>query len=123
MGKIIGIDLGTTNSCVAIMEGGQPVVIQNSEGQRTTPSIVAFTDRDERLIGQPAKNQMITNPENTVYSIKRFMGRRFDEVQAEAGRVPFTVSESGNDVRVAIRGTLYSPPEISAAVRTSATPP
>src|SRR5208337_1242482 len=110
MGKIIGIDLGTTNSCVAIMEGGQPVVIQNAEGQRTTPSIVAFTDRDERLIGQPAKNQMITNPENTVYSIKRFMGRRFDEVQAEAGRVPFTVSESGNDVRVAIRGKLYSPP-------------
>jgi len=116
MGKIIGIDLGTTNSCVAIMEGGQPVVIQNSEGQRTTPSIVAFTDRDERLIGQPAKNQMITNPENTVYSIKRFMGRRFDEVQAEAGRVPFKVSESGNDVRVSIRGTLYSPPEISAAI-------
>jgi molecular chaperone DnaK len=116
MGKIIGIDLGTTNSCVAVMEGGQPVVIQNSEGQRTTPSIVAFTDREERLVGQPAKNQMITNPENTVYSIKRFMGRRFDEVPEEAGRVPFKVSESGNDVRVEIRGTLYSPPEISAAI-------
>ncbi|HTO21184.1 MAG TPA: molecular chaperone DnaK, partial [Spirochaetia bacterium] len=116
MGKIIGIDLGTTNSCVAVMEGGQPVVIQNSEGQRTTPSIVAFTDREERLVGQPAKNQVITNPENTVYSIKRFMGRRFDEVQEESARVPFHVSASGNDVRVEIRGTRYSPPEISAAV-------
>jgi molecular chaperone DnaK len=116
VGKIIGIDLGTTNSCVAIMEGGQPVVIQNSEGQRTTPSIVAFTDQEERLVGQPAKNQMITNPEYTVYSIKRFMGRRFDEVRAETNRVPFKVSESGNDVRVEIRGTLYSPPEISAAI-------
>jgi molecular chaperone DnaK len=116
MGKIIGIDLGTTNSCVAIMEGGLPVVIQNSEGQRTTPSIVAFTDREERLVGQPAKNQMITNPENTVYSIKRFMGRRFDEVRAETSRVGFKVTESGNDVRVEIRGTRYSPPEISAAI-------
>ncbi|MGO9309350.1 MAG: Hsp70 family protein, partial [Spirochaetia bacterium] len=116
MGRIIGIDLGTTNSCVAIMEGGQPVVIPNSEGQRTTPSIVAFKDREERLVGQPAKNQMITNPENTVYSIKRFMGRRFDEVREETGRVPFKVSESGNDVRVEIRGALYSPPEISAAI-------
>jgi len=116
MGKIIGIDLGTTNSCVAIMEGGQPVVIQNSEGQRTTPSIVAFTDREERLVGQPAKNQMITNPENTVYSIKRFMGRRVDEVRAETSRVGFRVMESGNDVRVEIRGTKYSPPEISAAI-------
>jgi molecular chaperone DnaK len=116
MGKIIGIDLGTTNSCVAIMEGGQPVVIQNSEGQRTTPSIVAFTEKGERLVGQPAKNQMITNPENTVYSIKRFMGRRLGEVGKEIDRVPFRVSESGDDVRVSIRGTLYSPPEISAAV-------
>ena len=116
MGKIIGIDLGTTNSCVAVMEGGQPVVIPNSEGQRTTPSIVAFTDKGERLVGQPAKNQMITNPDSTVYSIKRFMGRRFDEVKAEIGRVPFTVSESGNDVRVQIRDSLFSPPEISAAI-------
>jgi len=116
VGKIIGIDLGTTNSCVAVMEGGQPVVIQNSEGQRTTPSIVAFTDRDERIVGQPAKNQVITNPENTVYSVKRFMGRRFDEVQEETARVPFHVSASGNDVRVEIRGTRYSPPEISAAI-------
>jgi molecular chaperone DnaK len=116
VGKIIGIDLGTTNSCVAIMESGQPVVIPNSEGQRTTPSIVAFTDKGERLVGQPAKNQMITNPDCTVYSIKRFMGRRFDEVKEEIGRVPFTVSESGNDVRVQIRDSLYSPPEISAAI-------
>jgi molecular chaperone DnaK len=106
MGKIIGIDLGTTNSCVAIMEGGQPVVIQNSEGQRTTPSIVAFTDKGERLVGQPAKNQMITNPENTVYSIKRFMGRRFGEVREEIRRVPFVVTESGDDVRISIRGEL-----------------
>ncbi|HYW84360.1 MAG TPA: Hsp70 family protein, partial [Spirochaetia bacterium] len=116
MGKIIGIDLGTTNSCVAIMEGGQPIVIPNSEGQRTTPSIVAFTDKGERLVGQPAKNQMITNPENTVYSIKRFMGRRIDEVREEIRRVPFTVTDAGNDLRVEIRGTRYSPPEISAAV-------
>jgi len=116
MGKIIGIDLGTTNSCVAIMEGGQPVVIPNSEGQRTTPSIVAFTDKGERLVGQPAKNQMITNPENTVYSIKRFMGRRIDEVREEIRRVPFAVSDAGNDLRVEIRGARYSPPEISAAV-------
>ncbi len=116
MGKIIGIDLGTTNSCVAIMEGSQPVVIQNSEGQRTTPSVVAFTDKGERLVGQPAKNQMITNPENTVYSIKRFMGRRHPEVVEEIRRVPFTVVDAGNDVRVQIRGNPYSPPEISAAI-------
>jgi molecular chaperone DnaK len=116
MGKIIGIDLGTTNSCVAIMEGSQPVVIQNSEGQRTTPSVVAFTDKGERLVGQPAKNQMITNPENTVYSIKRFMGRRHSEVTEEIRRVPFTVVDAGNDVRVQVRGALYSPPEISAAI-------
>ena len=116
MGKIIGIDLGTTNSCVAIMEGSQPVVIQNSEGQRTTPSVVAFTDKDERLVGQPAKNQIITNPEATVYSIKRFMGRRFAEVREEIRRVPFTVVDAGNDVRVQVHGTLYSPPEISAAI-------
>ncbi len=116
MGKIIGIDLGTTNSCVAIMEGSQPVVIQNSEGQRTTPSVVAFTDKDERLVGQPAKNQVITNPEATVYSIKRFMGRRLAEVREEIRRVPFTVVDAGNDVRVQVHGTLYSPPEISAAI-------
>jgi molecular chaperone DnaK len=83
MGKIIGIDLGTTNSCVAVMEGSEAVVIQNEEGARTTPSMVAFTDKDDRLVGQTAKNQMVTNPENTIYSIKRFMGRRYGEVNEE----------------------------------------
>ncbi len=116
MGKIIGIDLGTTNSCVAVMEGGEPVVIQNSEGQRTTPSIVAFTNKGERLVGQPAKNQMITNPENTIYSIKRFMGRRFNEVAEEIRMVPYKVVDAGNDVRVEVMGKQYSPPEISAAI-------
>ena len=115
MGKIIGIDLGTTNSCVAIMEGSEPVVVQNSEGQRTTPSIVAFTDKG-RLVGQPAKNQVVTNPENTIYSIKRFVGRRFSEVPEEIKMVPYQVVDSGNDVRVVAQGKNYSPPEISAAV-------
>ena len=115
MGKIIGIDLGTTNSCVAVMEGGQPRVVQNSEGQRTTPSIVAFTDKG-RLVGQPAKNQMVTNPERTVYSIKRFMGRRFSEVPEEIKMVPYLVTDSGSDVRVHIDDKRYSPPEVSAAV-------
>jgi len=116
MGRIIGIDLGTTNSCVAVMEGGEPVVIQNSEGQRTTPSIVGFTQKDERLVGQPAKNQMITNPENTVYSIKRFMGRRYREVPEEIKMVPYEITDAGNDVRISIRDKKYSPPEISAAI-------
>jgi len=117
MGKIIGIDLGTTNSCVAIMEGGEPLVIQNEEGQRTTPSIVAYTNKDERLIGQPAKNQMVTNPENTVFSIKRFMGRQFDEVKEELNRIPYKVQKGPNgDVRVGAHGKEFSPPEISAAV-------
>jgi molecular chaperone DnaK len=116
MGKIIGIDLGTTNSCVAVLEGGEPVVIQNSEGGRTTPSIVGFTSKGERVIGQPAKNQMITNPENTVYSIKRFMGRRFSEVSNEMKLVPYNVVEQGDDVRVNIEGKHYSPQEISAFV-------
>ncbi len=116
MSKIIGIDLGTTNSCVAVMEGGEPVVIQNSEGQRTTPSIVAFTPKGERLVGQPAKNQMITNPENTIYSIKRFMGRRYSEVPEEIKMVPYKIVDAGNDVRVEIMGKQYSPPEISAAI-------
>jgi molecular chaperone DnaK len=116
MGKIIGIDLGTTNSCVAVMEGGEPSVVQNSEGQRTTPSIVAFTSKGERLVGQPAKNQMITNPENTVYSIKRFMGRRYNEVPEEIKMVPYTVSDTGNGVAVAIQDKKYTPPEISAAI-------
>ncbi|MDR1857960.1 MAG: molecular chaperone DnaK [Treponema sp.] len=116
MGKIIGIDLGTTNSCVAVLEGGEPVVIQNSEGGRTTPSIVGFTNKGDRITGQPAKNQMITNPENTVYSIKRFMGRRFSEVSGEMKRVPYHVVEQGDDVRVDILGKKYSPQEISAFV-------
>ncbi len=117
MGKIIGIDLGTTNSCVAIMEGGEPVVIQNSEGQRTTPSIVAFTSKGERLVGQPAKNQMVTNPENTVSSIKRFMGRRLSEVPDEIRMVPYNVVEGSNgDARVKISDKDYSPQEISAII-------
>jgi molecular chaperone DnaK len=116
MGKIIGIDLGTTNSCVAVLEGGEPVVIQNSEGGRTTPSIVGFTSKGERVVGQVAKNQMITNPENTVYSIKRFMGRRFSEVGSEMQLVPYKVKEQGDDVRVDIEGKLYSPQEISAFI-------
>ena len=115
MGKIIGIDLGTTNSCVAVMEGSEPVVVQNSEGQRTTPSIVAFADKG-RLVGQPAKNQMVTNPENTIYSIKRFVGRRFTEVPEEIKMVPYEVLDSGNDVRVVAQGKKFSPPEVSAAV-------
>jgi molecular chaperone DnaK len=116
MGRIIGIDLGTTNSCVAIMEGSDPVVIQNSEGQRTTPSIVAFTAKGDRLVGQPAKNQMITNPENTVYSIKRFMGRRYAEVPGEIKMVPYKVVDTQAGVAIDISGKQYSPPEISAAI-------
>ncbi|AHH04889.1 Chaperone protein DnaK [Borrelia miyamotoi] len=121
MGKIIGIDLGTTNSCVAIMEHGKPVVIQNSEGGRTTPSIVAYTNKGERLVGQVAKNQMVTNPENTIYSIKRFMGRRFDEVESEIKMVPYRVEKGQNgDARVNISNIKkqMSPPEISAATLT-----
>jgi molecular chaperone DnaK len=116
MGRIIGIDLGTTNSCVAVMEGGEPVVIQNSEGQRTTPSIVGFTQKGDRLVGQPAKNQMITNPENTVYSIKRFMGRRFAEVPEETKMVPYKVVEVPNGVVIKIHDKNHTPPEISAVI-------
>jgi len=117
MGRIIGIDLGTTNSCVAVMEGGEPVVIQNSEGQRTTPSMVAYTSKGERLVGQPAKNQMVTNPENTIYSIKRFMGRRKDEVPEEIQMVPYeVVTDSSGGARVQVADSQYSPPEISAAI-------
>jgi molecular chaperone DnaK len=118
MGKIIGIDLGTTNSVLAVMEGSTPVVIANSEGSRTTPSVVAFTKTGERLVGQAAKRQAITNPTNTVYSIKRFMGRRPEEVQEEMKMVPYKVvpSPDGNSVRVDINGRLYSPPEISAMI-------
>ncbi len=115
--KIIGIDLGTTNSVVAVMEGGEPVVIQNAEGGRTTPSVVAFTEKGERLVGQPARNQMITNPLNTVSSIKRFMGRKFDEVSQEIEMVPYTVTPATNgDTRVEAGGKHHSPPEISAAI-------
>src|SRR5947199_4225995 len=117
MGKIIGIDLGTTNSCVAVMEGGQPTVIANQEGNRTTPSVVAFTKSGERLVGKVAKRQSITNPENTVFSIKRFMGRRYDEVSEEMKMVPYKVVRGDNsDARVEITGRKYSPPEISAMI-------
>ena len=117
MGKIIGIDLGTTNSCVAVLEGGEPVVIPNAEGQRTTPSVVAFTKNDERLVGSPAKRQAITNPEHTIFSIKRFMGRMFDEVKEESGEVPYKIVKGKNNVaRVKIGDKEYSPPEISAMV-------
>ncbi|HYO62675.1 MAG TPA: molecular chaperone DnaK [Pyrinomonadaceae bacterium] len=116
MSKIIGIDLGTTNSVVAVMEGGEPTVITNSEGGRTTPSVVAFTKDGNRLVGQVAKRQAVTNPENTVYSIKRFMGRRFDEVTEEKKQVPYEVKAAGGDVRIGAGGKEYSPPEISAMV-------
>src|SRR5579864_9685924 len=117
MSKIIGIDLGTTNSVVAVMEGGEPVVITNSEGGRLTPSVVGFTKSGERLVGQVAKRQAVTNPENTVFSIKRFMGRKFDEVSSEASRVPYKVARAQNgDAWVEARDKTYSPPEISAMV-------
>ena len=117
MSKIIGIDLGTTNSVVAVMEGGNPAVITNPEGGRTTPSVVAFAKGNERLVGQVAKRQAITNPENTIFSIKRFMGRRFDEVSEEMQMVPYkVVKEENGDARVDIKGHHYSPPEISAMI-------
>ena len=117
MGKIIGIDLGTTNSCLAVMEGGTPTVIQNAEGGRTTPSMVAFTKTDDRLIGQPAKRQAVTNPENTIYSIKRFMGRTYDEVEQERHEVPYEVIKGPKGaVQVKVGKKTYSPPEISAMI-------
>ena len=117
MGKIIGIDLGTTNSCVSVMEGSEPVVMANSEGQRTTPSVVGFTAKGDRLVGQPAKNQIVTNAENTVYSIKRFMGHKYNEVPNELSMIPYkVVSGSNGAVRISIRGTEYSPEEISANI-------
>jgi molecular chaperone DnaK len=117
MSKIIGIDLGTTNSVVAVMQGGEPVVIPNQEGARTTPSVVAITKGGERLVGQVAKRQAVTNPENTVYSIKRFMGRRFDEVSEETKRIPYKVVKGDHDdARVEISGKVYSPPQISAMI-------
>ena len=115
MGKIIGIDLGTTNSCVSVMEGNEPTVIINSEGKRTTPSVVAFTDGGERKVGDPAKRQAITNPTNTIFSIKRFMGETFDQVQTELSRVPYKVIKGDNNTpRIDINGRAYSPQEISA---------
>ncbi|MBQ4501592.1 MAG: molecular chaperone DnaK, partial [Spirochaetales bacterium] len=117
MGKIIGIDLGTTNSCVSVMEGSEPIVMANSEGQRTTPSVVGFTAKGDRLVGQPAKNQIVTNAENTVYSIKRFMGHKYNEVPNELSMIPYKVISGPNGaVRISIRGTDYSPEEISANI-------
>jgi Molecular chaperone len=114
MGKIIGIDLGTTNSCVAVMEGNEPVVIPNSEGKRTTPSIVAFVENGERKVGDPAKRQAITNSKKTVFSIKRFMGEPYDKVTKEIKRVSYTVVKGDNNTpRVKIDNRLYSPQEIS----------
>src|ERR1700744_1155934 len=116
MAKIIGIDLGTTNSVVAVIEGGEPKVIPNEEGGRTTPSVVAFTKTGERLVGQVAKRQAITNPENTIYSIKRFMGRRYDEVGEELKMVPYKVEADGDNVVIVAHGKKYTPPEISAMI-------
>ena len=118
MSKIIGIDLGTTNSVVAVMEGGEPVVITNAEGSRLTPSVVAFAKSGERLVGQVAKRQAVTNPENTIFSIKRFMGRRYDEVTEEMKMVPYRVAQSGNDIRVLAgdKDGGWAPPEISAMI-------
>jgi molecular chaperone DnaK len=116
MAKIIGIDLGTTNSCVAVLEGGEPKVIPNEEGARTTPSIVGFSKSGERLVGQVAKRQAITNPENTIFSIKRFMGRRYDEVSDEMKMVPYKVVQQGDHVAVVAQGKEYTPPEISAMI-------
>src|SRR5258708_8428590 len=117
MGKIIGIDLGTTNSVVAIMEGREPKVIVNEEGSRTTPSVVAWDDKNEVLVGQIAKRQAVTNPENTVFSSKRFIGRRFEETQEETKRVPFKVVRVNNsDCAFVIRGKNVSPPQVAARV-------
>ena len=116
MGKIIGIDLGTTNSCVSVFEGNEPVVIANSEGKRTTPSIVAFMKDGERKVGDPAKRQAITNPKNTIFSIKRFMGETYEQVQKEVSRVPYTVTNENGYPRVDIDGRKYTPQEISAMV-------
>jgi len=121
MAKILGIDLGTTNSCMSVMEGGEPVVLENSEGARTTPSVVAFSKTGERLVGQAAKRQAVTNPQNTIFSVKRFMGRKFDEVQQELHRVPYKVVKAANGdahISVTVNGETktYSPPEISGMI-------
>jgi molecular chaperone DnaK len=121
MGKIIGIDLGTTNSCVAVMEGGDPVVIANQEGSRTTPSIVAFNDKGERLVGQIAKRQAITNPDNTIFAVKRLIGRKYasPEVQRDLGILPYKITQAPNgDAQVTCRGKDYSPAEISSMILT-----
>ena len=117
MAKTLGIDLGTTNSCMAVLEGGEPTVIPNAEGGRTTPSVVAFTKDGQRLVGAPAKRQQVTNPQNTIFSIKRFMGRRFDEVSEEMKMVPYRVERAGNgDVRIKASDKELAPPEISAMI-------
>jgi len=117
MSKVLGIDLGTTNSCVAVMEGGEPAVVPNTEGARTTPSVVAFTKSGERLVGQAAKRQAVTNPKNTVFSIKRFMGRKYDEVSHEIALVPYEVVKAKNgDAHVKIEDTTYSPQQISSMI-------
>src|SRR5580765_7241648 len=117
MAKTIGIDLGTTNSCMAVLEGGEPTVIPNAEGGRTTPSVVAFAKDGQRLVGSPARRQQVTNPQNTIFSIKRFMGRKFDEVSEEMKIVPYEVVKGPNDdVRVKADGKEYAPPEISAMI-------
>src|SRR5690348_16124014 len=123
MAKVLGIDLGTTNSCMAVMEAGEPVVLENSDGKRTTPSVVAFTKSGERIVGEAAKRQAITNARNTIYSVKRFMGRKFDEVQEELKRVPYNVVRAANgDVAVEVefegKTQQFSPPEISAMILT-----
>src|SRR6476469_5532715 len=117
MAKTIGIDLGTTNSCMAVLEGSEPTVIPNAEGGRTTPSVVAFGRDGQRLVGAPAKRQQVTNPQNTIFSIKRFMGRKYDEVSEEMKIVPYEVVKGANDdARVKAEGTEYAPPEISAMI-------
>ena len=117
MGKIIGIDLGTTNSCVAVMEGNDPVVISNDEGRRTTPSVVGFLENGERKVGDPARRQAITNPINTLYSVKRFIGSRYSEIAGEVSKVPYKVVKGDNDTcKIDISGRMYSPQEISAII-------
>ena len=118
MSKILGIDLGTTNSCIAIIEGGQPKVLENAEGNRTTPSVIAMSKKGERLVGQTAKRQAVTNPENTLYSVKRLIGRRFEdaEVQQAKKTLPYKIVKSGNNVKVTMNGTDYTPQEISAMI-------
>ncbi|HEY8424459.1 MAG TPA: Hsp70 family protein, partial [Limnochordales bacterium] len=117
MSKVVGIDLGTTNSVIAVLEGGEPTVITNAEGGRTTPSVVGWSKDGELLVGQVAKRQAVTNPERTIFSIKRFMGRRYDEAREEAARVPYKVVAGDNgDARVEVDGKLYSPEEISAMI-------